>query len=461
MGIGCGTEPGEYVTRGSNAKYCAASLIAISLALSTLAPIAARADEAPATTREAAYDAFLQDPGNVDKAFAYVDMLVAERDYEAAVAVLERLAIRYPDDAKIRLEIGVLYYRLGSYLMANRAFEQVKSMPGADAKLVAKAEEFSRKAQPQTVQSHFSGKLYAGLRYQTNANAGPDSHNVQFFDSTVNRPNADRPDDDLGGFGGFQVNHVYDFDAQNGAALETEANGFGFFHSDVSDLDELHFGLQSGIGVNPFASLGDRFRIQPRGNLEFTVQDGEWLEFGGGPGIGATYKASETVRLTADYDLMFRNFDHVEDLGDTQHYTGTEQQGGVGIAWQVLPKTTLTAGIGGRFMDTKKDFLDFNAVNASIGVLQAYSSPFESMPLDWWFSLGAKYEGRWFEAADDEIDPDVKRQDDVYRVSATNLIPLDESWSLTQQVEYVIVDSNLSNYSYDNFAATISANWRF
>lgn len=455
------------MTRGFGATYRASSLIAAGLALGVSgafgisAPTAAKADDAPATTREAAYDALLQDPGNVEKALAYVDTLVAERDYEAAVAVLERLAIRYPDDARIRLEIGVMYYRLGSYLMADKSFDQLKAMPNADPALVAKAEEFSRKAKPQTVQSHFSGKLYAGLRYQTNANAGPDSHNVQQFDATIDRPKADRPDDDLGGFGGFSVNHVYDFDAQNGAALETEATGFGFFHSDVSDLDELHFGLQSGIGVNPFAALGDKLRLQPRGNLEFTVQDGEWLELGGGPGLGVTYKASETVRLSADYDLLFRDFDHVEDLGSTQRYTGTEQQGGMGVMWQVMPKTTLMAGVGGRFVDTKKDFLDFNAVNASIGVVQAYAAPFESMPLDWWFSFGAKYEGRWYEGADPEIDPDVKRQDDVFRVSATNLIPLDEAWSLTQQVEYVIVDSNLSNYSYDNFAATVSASWRF
>ena len=444
--------------RGIGCGLGACSLVAIGLAS---APIAALAQSAPATSREAAYDALLQDPGNVDKAFAYVDTLVEERDYEAAVAVLERLAIRYPDQAKIRLEIGVLYYRLGSYLMADRAFDQVKAMPNADPALKQRAEEFSRKTKPQTVQSQFSGKLYAGLRYQSNANAGPDSHNVQQFDATVDRPNADKPDDDLGGFGGFSLNHVYDFDTQNGAALETEANGFALFHTDVTDLNELHFGLQSGVGFNPFPALGDRLRLQPRGNVEFTVQDGEWLEFGGGPGLGVVYKASEAVRLSADYDAMFRDFDHVEDLGETQHYSGSEQQGGFAIAWQVMSKTTLSAGVGGRFVDTKKDFLDFNAVNVSLGVLQAYASPIDAMPLDWWFSFGAKYEGRWFDGADPSIDNDVKRQDDVYRISATNLIPLDDAWSLTQQVEYLIIDSNLSNYSYDNFAATLSANWRF
>jgi tetratricopeptide (TPR) repeat protein len=446
-------------TRGRNGRSGRLLATALVLGFAAVAPAAVRAQDAGG--REAAYDALLQDPGNVDKAFAYVDTLVQDRDYEAAVAVLERLAIRYPDEAKIRLEIGVLYYRLGSYLMAERAFDQVKAMANADPALKQRAEEFSRKAKPQTVQSQFSGKLYAGLRYQTNANAGPDSRNIQDFDATIDRPKDADPDDDLGGFGGFMLNHVYDFDAQNGAALETEASGFALYHTDVTDLDELHFGLQSGIGVNPFAALGDRLRIQPRGNLEFTVQDGEWLEFGGGPGLGVSYKASETVRITADYDVMFRDFDHVADLGDTQHYSGSEQQGGLAIAWQVLPKTTLSFGVGGRFADTRKDFLDFNAVNASIGLLQAYGSPIEAMPLDWWFSLGARYEGRWFEGVDPEIDDDVKRQDDVYRVSATNLIPLNDAWSVTQQVEYLIVDSNLSNFSYDNFAATLSANWRF
>ena len=44
---------------------------------------------------------------------------------------------------------------------------------------------------------------------------------------------------------------------------------------------------------------------------------------------------------------------------------------------------------------------------------------------------------------------------------AVNTIPLSDSWSVTQQVQYLLDDSNLRNYSYDNLTVAMSARWRF
>ncbi len=71
------------------------------------------------------------------------------------------------------------------------------------------------------------------------------------------------------------------------------------------------------------------------------------------------------------------------------------------------------------------------------------------------------YEARWYDSPDPSVDTGTSRQDDIFQFDAVNTIPLTESWSFTQQVQYLIDDSNLRNYSYDNLTVAMSARWRF
>ena len=67
---------------------------------------------------EAAFQAVLKDPGNLDKTFRYAELAVAVGDLEGAVSALERMLIYNPKLPRVRLELGSLYFRLGSYAVA-------------------------------------------------------------------------------------------------------------------------------------------------------------------------------------------------------------------------------------------------------------------------------------------------------------------------------------------------------
>ena len=57
----------------------------------------------------------LQDPSNLDVAVEYASLSSQVGDYEAAVSTLERMLIFAPNTPRLQLELGILYYRLGSY----------------------------------------------------------------------------------------------------------------------------------------------------------------------------------------------------------------------------------------------------------------------------------------------------------------------------------------------------------
>jgi len=405
-----------------------------------------------------AYDAVLNDPGDLGKTFAYAEKLVEERNFEGAAAVLERLAIRYPQQAEIRLELGVMYYRLNSPLMAMDQLKRVLAMPTASAEVKRKAAEFLLHAEPQTERSRFAGNVTFGMRYQSNATAGPNknSFNIDGLNVRTTKEN-----DDANGVVGFNVGHVYDFDSQWGTALESSLSGAGSFYIDNSYLNEIDLRGRTGIGFTPPFLANGQGRIQPHATIDLAIKDGELLEVGGGPGIDTWFKPADQWKLGLGYDVIFRDYDKVASIGDTQKLSGSDQTVGLNSTWEIVPRTYLINDVGGRFFNATRDYLDFQAVSVSIALLQAYSSPIDFLPYDWWVRLGGSYEHRWFDGANPNVDPDRSRRDNVWRASLSNVIPITQKWRVTQQVDYEKVDSNVKTFDYDNVAVSLLATWQF
>jgi tetratricopeptide (TPR) repeat protein len=410
---------------------------------------------------EAAFQAVLQDPGNLEKNITYARTLIDEGDIEGAIAVLERLVLLYPDRAELHVTLGQLYQQIGSNAAAAQAYEAALAAPTTTPEIREQAEAARRQALGEASASHLSGSLFAGMQYQTNANAGPDSNNIWSNDALVKRPNEDDPEDDVSGVLGFNLNHTYDFGRQDGMALESRLSGFGQLYADNTELDTVRAAGQVGLGFNPFPADAGYFRLQPRVNFEVVSTSGEFLEGGGGPGLGATFQFNDTFSLELGYDAIYRDYDHVDELGSTEDYTGFEHQGIATVTWLARPGTTLIASIGGRAAGTTEDFLDYKGLQASVGAYQTYASPLSFLPYDWLAGLAVGYEARWYDSPDPSVDDDRSRYDNIFQFDAVNTIPLTESWSLTQQVQYLLDDSNLRNYSYDNLTVAMSARWRF
>lgn len=415
----------------------------------------------PAAARSAsglAYEAVLKDPGDLGTTFAYAEKLIEERNFESAAAVLERLAITYPQQAEIRLELGVMYYRLNSPQMATDQFKRVLAMPGATPEVRRKAEEFLLHAEPLTRRSRFAGNVSFGMRYQSNATAGASKSTFDIGNLNVKTA---KEDDDANGVVAFNVTHAYDFDSQWGTALESSLSGAGTFFVDNSYLNEIDLRGRTGIGFTPPFLANGEGRIQPHATVDLAIKDGQLLEVGGGPGIEAWYKPVDQWTLSLGYDAYFRDYDKVGRIGDTQLLSGTDQTIGLNSTWEIVPRTYLINDIGGRFFNAEKDYLDFQAISAGIALLQAYDSPLAVLPYDWWIRLGGSYEHRWFGAGNPNVDPGRARRDNVWRVSLSNVIPVTRDWRVTQQIGYEKVDSNLKTFDYDNVSASLLATWAF
>src|SRR5215510_9622780 len=83
------------------------------------------ADRATLQSRkDTLFQQMLREPANLDITFAYADVSAKLGDNEAAVAALERMLLFNPGLARVQLELGALYFRMGSYEIARTYFDK-------------------------------------------------------------------------------------------------------------------------------------------------------------------------------------------------------------------------------------------------------------------------------------------------------------------------------------------------
>lgn len=115
---------------------------------SSPAPVAAPAPGGalPNDEQRAAYEKAFQEtlgkPSDPEALAKFADLAVGVGDIEGAISALERLLLLDADQPEVKLELGVLYYRLGATEPARAYLEAARASPSSSSETKARAETF-------------------------------------------------------------------------------------------------------------------------------------------------------------------------------------------------------------------------------------------------------------------------------------------------------------------------------
>ena len=107
---------------------------------------APEATPAERTAYDKAFQATLEKPSDPETLAKFADLAVKVGDIEGAISALERLLLIDANQPEVKLELGVLYYRLGSKEAALTYLEGARSSPQATPQVRDRAEEFLKAA---------------------------------------------------------------------------------------------------------------------------------------------------------------------------------------------------------------------------------------------------------------------------------------------------------------------------
>ena len=145
------------------------------------APIGAAAQAAAgqeagslAAQKEALFQQMLRNPANLDVTFAYAEVSARLGDYEAAVSALERMLLFNPDLPRVQVELGALYFRMGSYDIARDYFAKAAAA-NPPPEVRARIDQYLAEIEKSQSRHHVSGYFFTGIQYQTDANVAGSS----------------------------------------------------------------------------------------------------------------------------------------------------------------------------------------------------------------------------------------------------------------------------------------------
>jgi Tetratricopeptide repeat len=420
---------------------------------------------APSEVQKQYDDAFketMRKPADLDVLFRFATLASQTGDLEGAISALERMLLIDPDLPRVRLELGVLYYRLGSYEMSRTYFEGALKSPSVPPDVRAKAEQFMADAISKQNPSHFSGETFFGFRYQSNANLGPSTSNVLLFGQTANLNQSATGTPDWGIVGSLQVRHVYDFGRQDKAALETQFSVYANRQFTQSQANVTLLDLTTGPRFQVFANSFEDMSVRP-------FLTGGYIWVNDTPYYGSYGGGIETSTLLGDglrgnTVFLFRRHENQDTayLPTNSQFRGIELSANSNLLYALTPRISLFAnGNVQRFEADTATWQSYQLLGVGGGFAFRFPDPVLKTGGFWTFAVNAAVQWWKYDAPDPTVDPGQDRYQNDTILNVTASIPFDDRTTLTVSGGRFNRTASVANYAFTNNSVLFGISWRF
>jgi hypothetical protein len=411
---------------------------------------------------DALFKRMLVKPNDLDAAFRFSEIETKLGDYEAAIGALERMLFYNPNLPRVKLELGLLYYRLHSYEMARSYFNAAIASPDTPQDVRDEVAKFLSAIDRGVSDNQFAIFAQVGIRHQSNANAGPNSQIVQALGQNALLTSQFKRTPDWNAFAITTMHHFYDFNNQRGDGWESDLT---FYYARQFKVRRLDLGLLevstgprlalpglSGVSIRPYVLAND-----------VTLGDRQYL---GTLGAGTSLRFQLPLAITLDTGAEFRNreFRNSVDYPNATQQTGHQWIGYAvgsgplpiiaGLSWQArLALTSDTA--------VYKPY-SYNDVSLDVSLPYAFVAPaFAQSGRSWTVAPFVGYSHTAYSMPDFIVDPSVTRLDRQWRVGTTLDMTYFQNLGFALQVQYLHTQSTISNYRTRDFIVSGGPTVRF
>lgn len=418
-----------------------------------------------------AFQRVMKTPADARAGNDYVALLVQARNYEGAIAALEGQLLDPKTLTSARVQLGMLYFRLGSYAMSESLLRQAQDDPNLPPDLRRQVDSWLREATFRNQASQWSGMAMLGLRSQTNPSARASGDWVYSAGTLVPLSGQFKPKSDSDIQATLRVDHRYDLGSQNEATVVSSltAQTINFRSSSGSQLqvnqvapyDLTVFDINSGVRFKPSPSGTPQLTLKPYVAFAHVGAQGHSYLRNHGVGLEAEYQLSERTVLSASYEHRSYHYEQRIDVSDATLRGGPDNSLRFRVTREVTPGRVLSGEVILRSHKAGEPWygLDNREVRLSYSV--RYASPWAAIPGDWVTSAWAGATTRNYDGADVAVHPAIVHRDTEWRVGIAHTMPITPEWVLLLQWEHVRNNSNLPNYQSRNTSVLGGLIYRF
>ncbi len=441
-----------------------------------LFPLAAtvKADGADQAALEAQKDRLFQkmlaNPADLDTAFDYANVAAQLGDNEAAVSTLERMLLFNPNLPRVDLELGALYFRMGSFDIARTYFDKAMAA-NPPAEVQQRVNQYLTLIDQQLSPTRLTGSLFFGAQFQSDANVAPASATIASPIGPVLLNNQFVKMSDWDIFGAGSLLYTYDLGTQDHDTIEVTGNGLMNHYMQVSRLDlafgevtagprfrfpRFSDGLIQGASLKPYAILN-----------EVGLGENQYF-FTYGAGLQATGIVWDDIALKGLFELRQKTFANAPDRPASTGLNGTDKVFSLSATKPVTANSALSIEFDYVDQETRTNYY----ANQSYAVAAAYHLAYEGP--DWLSRLPMEttFYGSRLWSHYDAPDPCCNtsptlffspstRNDRRWHFGVTQGVQVTDNVELIVQVARDIVSSNLSLYGYTSNSVVFGPQIRF
>ncbi len=424
-------------------------------------PVTEAADPDLKAAYEAAFQRMLDNPGNLDITFAFAELAMRIGDFEGAISALERMLLINPDLPRVRLELGVLYFRIGSYAIARSYLQEAMRAKDMPDNIRSRVEIYLSEANKRLSRHKFFGSIAMGARYQSNANGGPSSPAVLVGGviATLNDEFTQQADYNL--FAAIDLRHRYDLQRQDRSEIDTRFSFYEAKQQDQEQLDLYYLRISSGPRTAFAPDLFDNVFVRPYGQADYTWLENSTYSASFGGGLEAEIPVNARNALSLDMQLRQNIYRNSASRPHNSRQDSLDKE--ISATFRHLPGGKTTVGINLRYL-IRTARISSNSYRqlAATGFWSAgFDSPLQDLPSPWKVSLAVTRQIKAYRGIDLTIDPLHRRYDEEWRLGLSGEIPLSGEWSLFTNLSRSVVNSNQPNFDYTNTVVSLGARLLF
>ncbi len=401
---------------------------------------------------DAAFEAMYDDPTDLDRIFEYAAIARRVGDYEGAIGALERMLVFNPNLPVVHYELARLYAALGSHATARRYYLSALDLAPPDEireDIEAALAEIAR----ATSASRWSGAVFAGVRWQDNANVAPDGGRVVIggIDALLDAGSRERSDTSL--FVTASLDHLYDFRRDPAVFWLSSIEGYVSHQQDLQRLDLVLVSVDTG----PQFHLRDGIILRPFLIADTVALDDVHYYRSFGLGGELTRDSDSLWRWSLDAQALWRDhlansrFPALNDRDGENYRVGGE------LSAYLSPNLLFTVSPGLELQASRRGYERWRQGEVRLGLLQALSWPGDDAS----FHVGVTGSAglRNYASPDVVVDPGRERRDRQYSAVLSATIPFAGGVGWVVELRRQWQHSNLPNYSWSDLS--VSGGMRF
>jgi hypothetical protein len=411
---------------------------------------------------DAAFQEMLAKPADLDVLFKFATVAAQTGDLEGAISALERMLIINADLPRVRLELGVLYYRLGSYEIARTYLEGALKSPSVPPDVRGRAEQFLAEVDKQRSPSRFYGEFFIGLRHQSNANLGPGTSAVRLFGAAANLNQSSLGRPDWSGVGSAQIRHVYDLGRQDRSAIETQLTAYANRQFSVSQANVSLLDFTTGPRFQAFQGIFEDVTVKPFAALGYVWVNDQPYYGSYGAGVESTVLLSDRMRNVSVFVWRQQNYPNTSYLPQNSLFTGTQYTGSTTFQYKV--NEAVGVFVGGnlqRYQTQNAPWQSYTLEGLGAGLSFEFADPLFKTQLRWSINLSVTQQWWQYDQPDPVVDPNTNRYQSDTIINLVLGIPFDERTTLTVSGGRFNRAATLPNYQFSNNDVMVGVNWRF